>query len=242
LGRFWQIDPLAEQYVYNSPYALQENKFGCGVELEGKELGGFPYSDPRQALYDGLSKIADAFVSFVDNFSANTSSAFEKTFGNGTTVTNTTTTSTSTNLKANLSYIKANNTNEGNIAPVVKTTTKNETSVATSKSVDAGIVKGTLKTSVSNNGTTAVEASGEAKIRKAVSVGVSATSNSEGETTGTVTAKVGTANNSLGVFGTVINSVSNLSTGIGVSYEATERKSNTKVTQSASIQYNNPKK
>jgi hypothetical protein len=38
LGRFWQIDPLAEQYVYNSPYALQENKFGRGVELEGKEL------------------------------------------------------------------------------------------------------------------------------------------------------------------------------------------------------------
>jgi hypothetical protein len=41
LGRFWQIDPLAEQYVYNSPYALQENKFGRGVELEGKELMDF---------------------------------------------------------------------------------------------------------------------------------------------------------------------------------------------------------
>jgi hypothetical protein len=41
IGRFWQIDPLAEKYVYNSPYALQENKFGLGVELEGKELGPF---------------------------------------------------------------------------------------------------------------------------------------------------------------------------------------------------------
>jgi hypothetical protein len=42
IGRFWQIDPLASDYVYNSPYALQENKFGLGVELEGKEIMPFP--------------------------------------------------------------------------------------------------------------------------------------------------------------------------------------------------------
>lgn len=41
-GRFWQIDPLAEKYLYNSPYALQENKFGRGVELEGLEMFPFP--------------------------------------------------------------------------------------------------------------------------------------------------------------------------------------------------------
>jgi hypothetical protein len=40
-GRFWQIDPLASDYPYNSPYALQENKFGLGIELEGKELQNF---------------------------------------------------------------------------------------------------------------------------------------------------------------------------------------------------------
>lgn len=36
-GRFWQIDPLAENYMYNSTYAFQENKLGMGVELEGLE-------------------------------------------------------------------------------------------------------------------------------------------------------------------------------------------------------------
>jgi len=45
IGRFWQIDPLADDYVYNSTYAFQENKIGLGVELEGLELnrsrGGF---------------------------------------------------------------------------------------------------------------------------------------------------------------------------------------------------------
>ena len=32
------IDPLAEDYTYNSPYAFQENKMGMGRELEGLEL------------------------------------------------------------------------------------------------------------------------------------------------------------------------------------------------------------
>ncbi|RNL88492.1 hypothetical protein ED312_08570 [Sinomicrobium pectinilyticum] len=36
--RFWQIDPLAEDYYYNSTYAFQENKLGLGIELEGLEL------------------------------------------------------------------------------------------------------------------------------------------------------------------------------------------------------------
>ncbi len=40
-GRFWMIDPLAEQYMYNSPYAFSENKFGRGVELEGLEMAEF---------------------------------------------------------------------------------------------------------------------------------------------------------------------------------------------------------
>ncbi|MDC6384616.1 DUF6443 domain-containing protein [Muricauda sp. SK9] len=38
IGRFWQVDPLAEDYMYNSTYAFQENKLGMGVELEGLEL------------------------------------------------------------------------------------------------------------------------------------------------------------------------------------------------------------
>ncbi len=37
IGRFWQIDPLADKYEYNSPYAFSENKVTGHVELEGKE-------------------------------------------------------------------------------------------------------------------------------------------------------------------------------------------------------------
>ncbi|QRA42056.1 DUF6443 domain-containing protein [Chryseobacterium cucumeris] len=38
VGRFFNIDPLAEKFTYNSTYAFQENKLGMGVELEGLEL------------------------------------------------------------------------------------------------------------------------------------------------------------------------------------------------------------
>jgi RHS repeat-associated protein len=41
IGRFWQIDPLAESFRYNSTYAYAENKLGKGFDLEGLELAEF---------------------------------------------------------------------------------------------------------------------------------------------------------------------------------------------------------
>ena len=37
IGRFIQIDPLADEYVYNSTYAFSENKVTGHIELEGLE-------------------------------------------------------------------------------------------------------------------------------------------------------------------------------------------------------------
>lgn len=37
IGRFIQIDPLAEEYDYNSTYAFSENKVTGHIELEGLE-------------------------------------------------------------------------------------------------------------------------------------------------------------------------------------------------------------
>lgn len=51
LGRFTSIDPIASDFPHNSPYALQENKFGLGVELEGMELLQFSAFKMLQA-YD----------------------------------------------------------------------------------------------------------------------------------------------------------------------------------------------
>lgn len=41
--RFLRVDPLAEDYTYNSTYAFQENKLGMGTELEGAELLPHPW-------------------------------------------------------------------------------------------------------------------------------------------------------------------------------------------------------
>jgi RHS repeat-associated protein len=37
IGRFFNIDPLADKYVYNSPYAFSENRVVNAIELEGLE-------------------------------------------------------------------------------------------------------------------------------------------------------------------------------------------------------------
>lgn len=49
LGRFFNVDPLAEKFAHNSTYAIQENKMGMGVELEGLEL--LPHNKGYFAIY-----------------------------------------------------------------------------------------------------------------------------------------------------------------------------------------------
>ncbi|SHJ44655.1 RHS repeat domain-containing protein, partial [Aquimarina spongiae] len=45
IGRFWQIDPLAEDYVYNGTYNFAENRVIDGNELEGLEWTRFENPD-----------------------------------------------------------------------------------------------------------------------------------------------------------------------------------------------------
>lgn len=48
IGRFWQIDPLSDKYVYNSTYAFSENKVTAHVELEGLESASPPLPNGEQ--------------------------------------------------------------------------------------------------------------------------------------------------------------------------------------------------
>jgi hypothetical protein len=50
IGRFIQIDPLADKYVYNSTYAYAENRVINGIDLEGLE---FYYSADGRLLGQG---------------------------------------------------------------------------------------------------------------------------------------------------------------------------------------------
>ena len=62
IGRFWQIDPLADVFVYNSSYAFQENKLGLGTELEGKEIRVHDWlvQEATSAIAQELDKKMDA--------------------------------------------------------------------------------------------------------------------------------------------------------------------------------------
>ncbi|WP_422080337.1 DUF6443 domain-containing protein [Ulvibacterium sp.] len=62
--RFWQVDPLAEDYYYNSTFAFQENKFGIGTELEGLEVNRF---DAYNRLKGFGRAIKDAAVGIVES-------------------------------------------------------------------------------------------------------------------------------------------------------------------------------
>ncbi len=47
-GRFLQIDPLANQYLYNSTYSYAENDVTNSIDLEGLERGPVRYMDANQ--------------------------------------------------------------------------------------------------------------------------------------------------------------------------------------------------
>jgi RHS repeat-associated protein len=65
-GRFGQIDPLADKYLYNSTYAFSENKVTAHIELDGKEswqayvanmwreAGITSSTDPQQYVYKNV--------------------------------------------------------------------------------------------------------------------------------------------------------------------------------------------
>ena len=123
LGRFWSVDPLADKYVYNSPYAFSENKVTGHIELEGLEA--VPFSDPKQAVYAAGAAIAQAAANAVDKVSQKVEGSitfFKQLFSSGSTSIsseNTTTAkaSISFNTSNYLSYVQSNNTNSGAPSP-----------------------------------------------------------------------------------------------------------------------------
>ena len=95
IGRFWQIDPLAEDYVYNSTYAFQENKMGMGIELEGAELLGFKKAQKiihRASEYkSGVNKMATGGANLISksiNQNTPTNNTPTPNFDNNTIISN----------------------------------------------------------------------------------------------------------------------------------------------------------
>jgi len=66
VGRFIQLDPLAEKFPYNSTYTIQENKMGMGIELEGLEL--LPHHSGYFAINGNQMTVKQAPITQRDSF------------------------------------------------------------------------------------------------------------------------------------------------------------------------------
>ena len=64
IGRFGSVDPLANKYVYNSPYTFSENKVTRSVELEGLEAAT---PSPLPALWSAVTNEFNQFGRNLDN-------------------------------------------------------------------------------------------------------------------------------------------------------------------------------
>ena len=185
-GRFWQVDPLADKYVYNSPYAFSENKVIVHRELEGLEAE-YIYQKAKEEIastFQGMSNWVDNAVSYFTKSSSSTvvASTPISTTSVGTTVN----TNTSTNFGGSMSYLIYNNTNKGNAEPLTKTTTI--VTAETKTDIKVAGVTVTNKTGVSNTGVVTNEVGVKTNVvieGMPATVGVSVSQNSNGQTTAT---------------------------------------------------------
>ncbi len=92
IGRFWQVDPLAEDYMYNATYAFQENKMGIGTELEGLEVKEFKKANFFTPTYKKQGKIFSYSATFrrklgpsinIETSAGNTKASINGTFAEG---------------------------------------------------------------------------------------------------------------------------------------------------------------
>lgn len=79
IGRFWQIDPLANKFVYNSTYAFSANKVTRDIELEGLENIDYGFAQIWRSV--GISSSSDPkeFIRNVGNELTRPKTWFEAT-------------------------------------------------------------------------------------------------------------------------------------------------------------------
>ncbi|MEQ1588064.1 MAG: M23 family metallopeptidase, partial [Cyclobacteriaceae bacterium] len=67
IGRFFNVDPLAEKYYYNSVYAFSENKVTSHIELEGLEAWDIKYDDESSRTVGGPFRNQKEAEKYADN-------------------------------------------------------------------------------------------------------------------------------------------------------------------------------
>jgi hypothetical protein len=228
IGRFWSIDPLANKYVYNSTYAFSEDKVTSHVELEGLEAQSITDGAWRelQAGYQNLSDKIDKMFSVFNKSS--TSTVVATTPLTTTSVGTTITTSANTNFGANMSYIIANNSNQGNPAPLINTTTTVTVDTKTEIKTPVGTI--TDKSSMSNSGVITNEIGAKTNVvigGVPSTVGASVSKSTDGQNAITLQASTNTGNVQAMGQGQYTTNGKQQSISLGIGVQATAGKSTT---------------
>lgn len=186
-GRFWQVDPLADKYVYNSPYAFSENKVTVHRELEGLEAE-YIFQKAKEEIASTFQGAANWIDNTISYFTKSESSTVVATTPISTTsVGSSVTTNTNTNLGGNMSFLLYNNTNKGNNEPLTKTTTI--VTAETKTDIRVAGVTVTNKTGLTNTGVASNETGVKANVviqGVPATVGGSVSKNTNGQTVGKV--------------------------------------------------------
>ena len=229
-GRFWQVDPLADKYVYNSPYAFSENKVTVHRELEGLEAE-YIFQKAKEEIantFQGAANWLDNAFSFGSKTKVET--PITPTAGStSNTLTVENSTSTSTNSSPFMGFVIQNNSSKGYTGDFFKTTTTTTVSAGTKIDVKTPVASASISASTDQDYKTTVSGNGSVKTASGLNVGVNTSKSSDGtlKVGGSVSVSSGNTTGKAGV--TVGTNVKTSSVETSVSGE--QKINNTKVTQ-----------
>jgi hypothetical protein len=187
IGRFFEQDPLASKYEYNSVYAFSENKVIAHVELEGLEsVSSFSqnyiigkFKSEVEATYQAAADWFDNTFSFGDKTKVEASNKSK----NGdliATASIETVNSTSTNFSPFMSYLIQNNSNEGYSGDMFKTSSNTSMEIGVSREIDAKVVSGNFTATTNQDGKSTMSGSTTVTSGKGFDVKLKATQSSDG--------------------------------------------------------------
>jgi RHS repeat-associated protein len=233
IGRFIEIDPLAEDYVNNSTYAFSENKVTNHIELEGLEAvsAGNPVDWLNAALgqiTEAVGRGIDKVISFFTKTEVEVSKPSQVTNAS-LVITTSSTTEYGTNFLGFIQHSKSSNATTSNGPSLFKAETKNEVKVELKQEVQVGNTKVGTKTAVDGS-TQEVKTETQVSIKKVpVRVSFSYFQNFQtGETKTKARAGAGTSSNQ--AFGQVEISNKDGNTTTSLSLGLEEKNKNVKTT------------
>ena len=236
-GRFIEIDPIAEDYRYNSTYAFSENKVIAHVEIEGLEAQ-YIIGKAKQEIASIFQSAANWFDQFTVGSKSKVEQPIErKTTNSGNIITTENTAELRTNFGELMNYIIRNNSNEGYVGPYFKSSNSTTVSVGTKLEVNTPVASGSVSATTDQNGKTTVTGSASIKTSTGLNVGAVVSESSDGTKKVGVNVSASNGNSTIKA-GTTVATSDGKKTSVEASLSTEQKVNGAKVTNSIFIKKN----